>query len=295
MLGGKSLAQWIGITLELGKIRIAQLVTLSTATGFILANNQISLKLIAPVVGILFMALGSGALNQYQERERDALMSRTKDRPIPSGRLSTKVALIISIVFILIGIFVLYFGTNLTSLLIGLITIFWYNVVYTLLKRHSPMAVIPGSIIGALPPLVGWASTGKSIIAAQPIALALFFFIWQIPHFWLLLLKFGDDYKKGGYPSLTSILDNNQLGRLTFIWIVASAVALIFMPMFGLGNSIYTYIIMFIMGVILIWKSISLLKADEAKISFRMAFVSINVFILSVMFVLTIDRLLLCH
>ena len=79
---------------------------------------------------------------------------------------------------------------------LGFLTVIWYNIVYTYLKRISSLAVIPGSLIGALPPLVGWASSGSSIFSPRPLGIALFFFIWQIPHFWLLLLNFGGDYEK---------------------------------------------------------------------------------------------------
>lgn len=280
------------LILELGKIRIAQLVTLSTATGYILASGRLSWGILAPVVGVFLLALGSGALNQYQERNRDVLMNRTKNRPIPSGRISPKFALVIAIFLISMGTILLYLLTNLMAVLLGVLTVFWYNVIYTNLKRISPMAVVPGSVIGSLPPLLGWASTGQTIFSAKPLALALFFFIWQIPHFWLLLLNFGGDYEKAGYPSLTTVFDKSQLGRLTFIWIVATAAAIILMPLFGLGNSLIIFVLLFVASVLLIWKSTSLLKISNADFSFQLAFKGINIFILTVMFLLALDRLI---
>ncbi|MFZ0391098.1 MAG: protoheme IX farnesyltransferase [Calditrichia bacterium] len=277
--------------LELGKFRIAQLVTLSTATGYILASGRFSLHMLIPMAGILLLALGSGALNQYQERARDAKMPRTCNRPIPSRRISPRGALVISFGLMLAGAVVLYSGTNPTALILGLLTAVWYNGVYTNLKKITPLAVIPGSLIGSLPPMVGWVSAGGYVFSPVVLALAFFFFIWQIPHFWLLLLNFGQDYEKAGYPSLTAMMDRGQLGRLTFMWIVATAAAIIILPVFGLAQSVVIFFLLFISAAALVYFSLSLIRSSGQG-SFRLAFRSINFFILLVMVLITIDRLI---
>lgn len=283
--------KWIKLMLELGKFRIAQLVTLSTATGYILASGRFSLHMLIPMAGILLLALGSGALNQYQERARDAKMPRTCNRPIPSRRISPRGALVISFGLMLAGAVVLYSGTNPTALILGLLTAVWYNGVYTNLKKITPLAVIPGSLIGSLPPMVGWVSAGGYVFSPVVLALAFFFFIWQIPHFWLLLLNFGQDYEKAGYPSLTAMMDRGQLGRLTFMWIVATAAAIIILPVFGLAQSVVIFFLLFISAAALVYFSLSLIRSSGQG-SFRLAFRSINFFILLVMVLITIDRLI---
>ena len=280
------------MVLELGKYRIALLVALSTLTGYVLAGGSISIHLIIPVTGIYFLALGSGALNQYQEREKDALMPRTSGRPLPAGMLSPASAALIALSLMVFGTIILLVGTNLTAVVLGLLTVLWYNGLYTYLKRITPLAVIPGSVIGALPPLVGWATVNENIFQIQPLILALFFFIWQIPHFWLLLLNFGPDYEKAGYPSLTAILDDLQLGRLTFIWIVATAFSIILMPLFGLGNSNIIYFLLFTASTVLIWNSTGLLRKSKVQTAHKVAFRGINIFILIVMFLLSVEKLL---
>ena len=287
----REMVSWIRLILNLGKIRIAFLVTLSTFTGYVLASGRINLFSLIPVVGVFLLALGAGALNQYQERFRDAMMPRTAGRPIPSGQISSRRALTISLILLLLGVMVLTFGTNITAVLLGIVTVVWYNGVYTYLKRISALAVIPGSLIGALPPLIGWASYQPDIFYPRPLMLALFFFIWQIPHFWLLLLNFGTDYEKAGYPSLTARLDTQQLGRLTFIWIVATSVSIILLPLYGLGNSLVSQVLLFLSSVLLIWRSTVLLKPDLEKSSYLLAFKGINFFIIIVMFILALDRL----
>jgi protoheme IX farnesyltransferase len=279
------------MVLDLGKYRIALLVALSTLTGYVLAGGSSSIQMIFAVVGIYFLALGSGALNQYQERKKDALMPRTSGRPIPAGMLSPAKAALISVLLMLFGTMILFFGTNLTAVILALLTVFWYMGIYTYLKRITPLAVIPGSVIGALPPLVGWATVNENIFQIQPLILALFFFIWQIPHFWLLLLNFGDDYEKAGYPSLTAILDDLQLGRLTFIWIVATAVSIILMPLFGLGNSNVIYLLLFLSSMVLIWNSTDLLRKSKVETAHKVAFKGINIFILVVMLLLSVEKL----
>ena len=286
------LAKWLKLICELGKIRIAQLVTLSTATGYILASGKLSLDIIISVSGVFILALGSGALNQYQERHKDRLMVRTKSRPIPSGRIKPAAALLVSLLFLFGGSGILFWGTNNIAFFLGLLAVFWYNGVYTYLKQLTSWAVIPGSLIGSLPPLIGWASASGTILSPQALALATFFFIWQIPHFWLLLLHFGDDYAAAGYPSLTNVLNRKQLGRLTFILIVATAIAIVFLPLYGLGKSQIVYILIFIIAILLIWNSIYLLRPESAKFSYRSAFKGINLFILLIMFLLALDRLI---
>lgn len=281
----------IRMVLELGKYKISLLVSLSTLTGYVLAGGTFSFYLFLPVGGIFLLALGSGALNQYQERQKDALMPRTSARPIPAGLITPVSAALVSISLMILGTTILWFGTNPTAVILGVLTVLWYNGIYTYLKKITPLAVIPGSVIGALPPLVGWASVTENIFQPQPLILALFFFIWQIPHFWLLLLNFGQDYEKAGYPSLTAILNERQLARLTFIWIVATAVSIILMPLFGLGDSNLIYVMLFITAILLVWNSVRLLKKDEITRAYLTAFRGINLFILVVMFLLSIDKL----
>lgn len=282
----------IKLILELSKARIAQVVVLSTATGYVLAAGKLSWNMLVPMVGILLLAFGSGALNQYQERRWDALMPRTRNRPIPSGRISPVRALLLSVLLMCAGLAILYFGTNVTATLLGLLTMVWYNGVYTYLKRVSPLAVVPGSLIGALPPLVGWAAAGGNPGSTPALAVGLLFFVWQIPHFWLLLLNFGGDYKQGGFPVLTDLLTRPQLGRVTFVWIVATAALLLMLPLFGVGRSPVIFLMLFAVAVWLIMKSFKLLVPDVKDLSFRMAFHGINLFILSVMLLLTVDRLM---
>ncbi len=287
-----SLKQWIKLTLELGKMKIAQLVTLSTMTGYILKAGTIDLHIILPVIGIFLLAAGSAALNQYQERDIDRFMKRTRTRPIPSGRVTPRQALIISFILISSGALLLYLGSNLTAMMLGLLNGFWYNGIYTPLKRKSALAVFPGALIGAVPPAVGWVAAGGQLSDPRLIALAIFFFIWQIPHFWLLLLNFGKEYEAAGFPSLTRKLSQDQLARITFAWILATASACLFIPLYGVGDSRWLLFGLVIAAIWLVKNSFKLVLPETPPAQFLFAFKHINIYILLVMGMLALDRLI---
>ena len=283
---------WVKIILELTKFRIALFATLSTSAGFILAKQGFSSDMMTVVLGVFFLACGSCALNQYQERHTDRLMERTRGRPIPSGRLNAATALKIAVLLLSLGAMVLLKGANGIVLGLGVLALFWYNGLYTFLKRRTAFAVIPGALVGTIPPLLGWVHGGGRPFDPQILALAFFFFIWQIPHFWLLLLNFGKDYEKAGFPSLTSIFTPSQLRRITFTWVFATAVACLMIPLFGLVNFYAVQVSFLIAGIWLVWKAFMLLRSHHSEFSLRLTFNSINAYVLLVMFLLTLDHLL---
>lgn len=281
------------IFFELTKIRITSFVTVTTAFGFIAATGKINLEIIPVLTGVLLLAFGSAALNHLQEKEFDSMMDRTKKRPIPSGRIKSKDALTISLVLILLGSLVLLIGSNLLAFCLGLLNLVWYNFVYTLLKRRTPFAIVPGSLVGAIPPIIGWVAGGGALFDPQILAIASFFFIWQIPHFWLLLLVMDKDYQQAGFPTLTQVFSRNQLSRITFIWIITTAVTGFMITLFGLVTDIWISLALFISSLWLTWKAFKLLADSEDYSVFRSTFGYINYFALFVVFLISIDKLIL--
>jgi heme o synthase len=280
------------IFLELSKIKITLFVTITASFGFIAYKGSITTGIILPTLGTLLLACGSAAYNHYQERFTDALMERTKNRPIPSGKISASTAYYFAAALVLIGSLILLIGANLTAMILGLLNLFWYNFIYTPLKRKSALAIIPGSLVGAIPPAIGWVAAGGSLLAPQIIILSFFFFIWQIPHFWLLLLVLDKDYQKAGLPTLTRIFSHQQLTRITFVWIVATIVTGLLIPLFGIIHLNWIIYSMFLAGVYLIWKAARLLRFDSEQTNYRFAFNSINIFALFVVAAVSIDKLI---
>lgn len=213
--------------LELVKARITIVVTLSVATGHLVFVGHFSTGLILPSAGIFLLACGSAALNQVQEAAIDRRMKRTASRPIPSGRISTDWALFVAVLFCGAGFYTLSCieAHTITILVLGAGALIWYNGVYTYLKRITAYAVVPGALVGAIPPAVGWASGGGIVFDAAIVELSFFFFLWQIPHFWLLLLLHSKDYEAADLPTLSRRLSEIQIKRITCMWIIAVAAA----------------------------------------------------------------------
>ncbi len=281
----------VSVFTEFIKIRIAELVALSTATGFVLARGGVDWRIVPAVVGIFFMAAGSGALNQIQERHLDARMERTRHRPLPSGKLLPHHALAIALTLLTMGGVILFVFFGWLAAALGVLNALWYNGVYTPLKRITPFAVIPGALIGAVPPAIGWIAAGGAWWDKRLWALAFFFFIWQIPHFWLLLLNFGEDYERAGFPSLFRQFTKHQVARITFMWILATVFTTVFFPLYGFGARQLTYFILFIAALWLVWNSRQLLREALSPKIFWKAFMWINVYMIFVMAVLVVDRL----
>jgi len=287
------LKEKVKIFFELTKVKITSFVTVTTAFGYVAASGKIDLMILPVLFGVLLLAFGSAALNHYQEKDFDANMNRTKGRPIPSGKISSTTALIISWILIFSGSLILLLGANYLALVFGLLNLVWYNFVYTLLKRKTPFAIVPGSLVGAIPPIIGWVAAGGSLLDPQIIIIAFFFFIWQIPHFWLLLLVMDKDYQQAGFPTLTQIFNHAQLSRITFIWIIATAVTGLMIPLFGIVGDFWINIGLFLSGALLTWKAFGLLVESEDFSAFRLNFKYINYFALFVVFLVSIDKLIL--
>jgi len=202
-------------------------------------------------LGVLLIAAGSSAFNQIQERKYDSAMQRTHKRPLPAGKVSYINAIIWALFLSVSGFFILWHFTTITAAIIAGITLVWYNLLYTPLKRITPWAIIPGAFVGALPPAIGWTAAGGNIFDQKIIFISFFFFMGQIPHFWLILLKHGKDYQRAGFPTITGIFSNIQISRLTFTWTAATAVTAIYLAVFGIIRSDLFATIMVVISVIL--------------------------------------------
>jgi heme o synthase len=288
------LKESIKILTELTKISITIFVTITTVFGFISFGGIIDpVSLFYTTIGILFLACGSAAINHYQEKGTDGLMDRTKGRPIPSGRITPGNALAAALILVFSGSVMLAFGGGLLALGLGLLNLIWYNGIYTPLKKINPLAIIPGSLVGAIPPMVGWVAAGGSLADPQIWIIAFFFFIWQIPHFWLLLLVLSKDYEQAGFPTLTKIFSHQQLARITYVWIVATIVTGFLIPFFDIVHYSYFSMGLVAAGIWLAWRSSKLLTHAGERKYFRFAFREINIFAVLVVILLSIDKIIM--
>jgi protoheme IX farnesyltransferase len=236
------------------------------------------------------LACSSAIINQIQEEKTDSLMDRTKSRPIPAGKISKTTAWMIAIPEFVAAVIILQLFAGWLALILGLTSFIWYNLLYTNLKKVTPLAVIPGSVIGAIPPLVGWVSAGGSLVHTNAIMLAIFFFMWQIPHFWMLALYYADDYKKAGFPVLTDLFSEKQITRQLFTMIIISALLASILAISDLVTSVLTSSVIFGLSIALIIQFSTLLNMNK-RIKLSIHFRSINLYALIVLILLCIDHL----
>jgi protoheme IX farnesyltransferase len=281
------------VLLELVKLRITVASATTTAVGWVMARGEFGLPLLPVLLGIFLQACGAAAFNHVQDARLDAQMPRTARRPIPAGRIGRGRAALFAAALLAAGTVSVALTSPLAALL-GLAAAAVYNVVYTPMKRRTPFAVLPGSLIGALPPLAGWLAAGGYLVDPTIHQVAFFFFLWQVPHFWLLLLCYERDYAAGGLPSLFDRFDQRQIRSLTFVWILAVAVAALFAPLFAAVDAPFAGWLIAAAGVLLIVRAVSLLRG-AARLSdlrpFKLRFMEINTFALLVMATLVVDGL----
>ncbi len=208
------------------KITLCVPMALATGFGFLLHSPTPGPGLGGAIAGVLLLACGCAGLNSVQEVAVDSLFRRTRSRPLVTGRLRTDQAARFSALLVLLGLAILALSSaGWTPLLLGLAAVVLYNVLYTPLKQVSVFALIPGGLAGAVPPLIGWTAAGGSLEEVQAWMLLALFFLWQIPHFCLILLRHREDYAAAMQPSLLGLFSESTLKRIALVWIGAFAVA----------------------------------------------------------------------
>ena len=278
--------------LELAKIKIMIPVALTGFTGYFIFDPHLSLRIFITSFGILLMAISASVINQVQEVETDGKMDRTRNRPLPRHRVSVQGATIFILINLLAGILFIYYAGNLTAVLIGLITIVWYNGIYTYAKRITAFAVVPGAITGALPPLIGWVAAGGGIWEKPVLFVEFLIFTGQIPHFWLLILKYGEEYKQAGIPSLIDVFSPKQIKRLTFTWVVSSVIAALFLCYFEIIHSHVVILILLMASIYITWQFSTLLKIRAKSNNYKRYSMFLDLYFLLILLLLISDRLI---
>lgn len=235
---------------EITKARLAVSVVFSSVAGYFLGAEQLSMSaMLLLAFGGYCMVGASNAYNQVIERDLDALMKRTSNRPIPAGRMSVNMAMGIAILLTVLGVVALYF-LNAKTAMFGAISIFLYTSVYTPLKTITPLAVFVGAFPGAIPFMLGWVAATDQF-GIEPGTLFMIQFFWQFPHFWALGWMLDDDYKKGGFKMLpTGQKDKGTAFQIIMytIWMIVISV----IPAFGITGSLFlslpAAILVFLMG-----------------------------------------------
>lgn len=287
----------IGISLadfkEITKAKLAVSVVFSSVAGYFLGADQISVfTIVLLVIGGYLMVGASNAFNQVLERDLDALMVRTQNRPIPTGRISVKQALWIAFSFTFFGICILYF-VNPKTAMFGAISIVLYTSAYTPLKTISPLAVFVGAFPGAIPFMLGWvAATNK--FGIEPGTLFMLQFFWQFPHFWAIGWLLDKDYKKAGF----KMLPTGKKDRTTALQIIMYTIWMILIsviPAFGITGrlhlSVFGAIVVFLLGLSMLYYAVKLYQKKDDKTA-RSLMLSSVLYISLVQLIYVIDKFL---
>ena len=281
------------IFFSLTKVRLALSVVFSTLAGYILAADKILvLDMLLLLIGGYCMVGASNSFNQIIEKDKDALMNRTKNRPLPTKKITSSNAFWISVFLTITGIGILYTINYKTAFFAGL-SVFIYTCIYTPLKSITPLSVFVGAIPGAIPFMLGWvAATNK--FGIEPGTLFMIQFFWQFPHFWALGWMLDDDYKKAGF----NMLPTGQRDKKTAIQIILYVIWMIIISVFpysGLTGSLtlgfYGVIIVLCVGIIMLFFAINLYNKMDIN-SAKNLFLYTIFYLTSIQLVYIIDKFL---
>jgi protoheme IX farnesyltransferase len=278
---------------EITKARLSISVVFSAIAGYLLGAPEVKLY---PILLLAFggycMVGASNAYNQIIEKDLDILMNRTKNRPIPAGRMAVNQALIIAVLLTVKGLVCLYF-LNPTTAMFGAISIFLYTSAYTPLKTMTPLSVFVGAIPGAIPFMLGWVAATNEF-GIEPGTLFMIQFFWQFPHFWALGWMLDEDYKKGGFKMLpTGKKDKGTALQIIMytIWMIIISI----IPVFGftgqLELSIAAAIIVFILGLIMLLFAFKLYEKRDNQSAKKLMLASVS-YITLMPIVYVIDKFL---
>jgi protoheme IX farnesyltransferase len=284
----------LSLYLQLGKFRLCLLVLFTTLIGYGLGVTHFRpLEISCLLIGTLLTAMGANGLNQWWERSRDALMARTHNRPLPSGRMTSKHAFVTTSIWSFSGLLTLFYGVNALTAYLALATLVTYLFIYTPLKPFSSVAVLAGAIPGAIPPMMGWTAATNSF-SVEAWVLGCLLFLWQIPHFMSLAAIYRKDYANGGYKLLP---DDPEIDTVTRSIIVIFSGALLgislLIPAVGLGQHVI-FGGALILGLAMLLLSIKLYR-QYSLINARRVFLGSIVYLPLFMTLLLVDERLLTH
>ena len=274
---------------EITKMRLAISVVFSSVAGYFLGAEVIDfVTVLLLAIGGYLMVGASNAYNQIIEKDLDSLMDRTRNRPIPAGRMSVNTAFIIASTFTILGLIVLYI-VNPKTAMFGAVSIFLYVSVYTPLKTRTPLSVFVGAFPGAIPFMLGWvAATGDFSIEAGTLFMVQFF--WQFPHFWAIGWWLFEDYKKGGFFMLpTGKRDKGTAVQVILYTIWTILVSLI--PVFGVTGRLYltpvSGILILLLGLGMLYYAFKLYRNRDAVSAKKLMFASVSyITLLQIVYVL---------
>jgi protoheme IX farnesyltransferase len=237
------------------------------------------------------LATGAATLNSVQERRADKAMGRTRNRPLVQGVISRRRGLLQAQLLLGLGFFILYVGfPTIAPVLAGILAVFLYNFLYTPLKHKTVWAIIPGALCGAIPPYIGWLAAGGSYFSPVIMGVVALFIVWQIPHFWLVVLDNQRDYHSSDIPSMLKMMPARSLGLVSIVWVLSLVtilhiIVLLLVEVPSPGRAIISFGSFFF----LLFYTYQL--GFKKRLSYRFLFIALNIFMFMVMVILAYGSL----
>lgn len=278
--------------MQLAKVQLCLLIGCSTLFGFILADPIIKYATLACGCAIFVLAMGAASLNSLQEYRLDRELLRTSSRPLPKGALTPIQAGWQAFILCLTGLVLLFWATRTVwPFITAVFAVLLYNGLYTPLKQKTVLAIIPGAVCGALPPYIGWLSGGGQAFSYPALLLFALFVVWQIPHFWLVLLHFKNEYAGSSLPHFLRLFDEVALKRLFITWL--GALVLIMMMFLGLPFvlGLFWRVMIVVNGCLLLGSFIYGLTLRKSA-NYRILFIVLNATLLMHMVALAAGRII---
>lgn len=261
------------------KLRLASLVVLSAAIGFVVGSNTLGIdinwtKMLLLVIGGFLVTCSSNGFNQIMEKDLDKLMDRTKNRPLPQERMSINEAFILASLMGTLGIIILWVFMNPLSGILGMLALILYTVVYTPLKQVTPFAVFVGAFPGAIPPLLGVVAAihGFGEIPLQAWVLFAGQFMWQFPHFWAIAWVLDEDYKKAGFHMLPSLGGRDKSSAFQILVYALFLFPISLLPILFSMSGIVSLIIISVCSILFIRQAYTLYKECTVEAARRLMF-----------------------
>jgi len=251
----------------LTKPEVNLLILISTSAGYYLAEHGgfHVLGLFKTLIGTLLVASGTATLNQWMERVWDGKMRRTEKRPLPAGRISSRGALLFGLILSVSGGLYLLLQVNAMASLLAIATLLSYLLIYTPLKRTTPLCTLLGAFPGAMPTLIGWAGAGGRVTDPEAAFLFCVLFLWQFPHFLSIALMYRQDYERAGYRMLPRFDVDTRFTRGEISLFTGALILLTLLPALSGGGSLYT-ISMLVAGGFLLFHALRL-GASASRVS----------------------------
>jgi len=278
---------------RLAKVPLCLLIGCSTGFGAALGPDYSRLNIFILALGVMMVAMCGATINSLQERDSDRQLQRTASRPLVTKTVSGIFAIIQSVVLFTFGLLLLSTTDTApkTVLTLTVLSLLIYNCLYTRLKQSTVLAIIPGAICGALPPVIGWVGSGGSLFSYMALLLFSLLFLWQVPHFCLILLLHKEDYRESDQPSLVRMFAETGVRRLSAVWICSLSLVMMLFTFSGAAIHSWQTILVTVNALTLAGVS-SYLLLSQSPVSYRRMFIFLNVMLGNHMWILAIAHII---